>query len=259
VSYSCLSLNHANTDTGEKSVPDQMAAVLDAWNTDSPACQFKHYFYNKVEEVNAPFYRPAPNEDPKAWEDALSKKPGPGYIPALCTGFQQLGERIVMQQRNVITFNTRLHQINDSLTALLQKHDTQISIRAMDAKRKHIVIKQRCLALATKVQILQNRGYQLGGSEEDLKIKLMALDKGVNDPGLNARGEEIWARMVTVQERAKLLRAEIEKAGSKKDEVLDEDTEKRAKKVFSRNFFSNNTHTDIDIRFLKITRRNWST
>jgi len=101
----------------------------------------------------------------------------------------------------------------------------------MNAKRKHIVIKQRCLALATKVQILQNRGYQLGGVEEDLKIKLQALDKEASDPGLDARGDEIWARMIIVRERAQLLRAEIEKAGTGSEAVLDEETDKLAKKV----------------------------
>ncbi|KAG9241353.1 nucleoporin complex subunit 54-domain-containing protein [Calycina marina] len=215
----------------EKGVEEQMAALLDAWNPENPHCKFKHYFYNKYDDTRAMFFQPSDKDDPKAWEEALSKKPGPAYIPILVTGFAQLAERIVAQQESVNRFNIRLHQINDSLTTLLQRHDTELSIRAMDAKRKHNVIKQRCLALATKVQVLQNRGYQLGPPEEELKLKLAALDKGVNDPGLNSRGEEIWARMVTVQERAKLLRAEIEKAGTTGDEILDQDTTNRAHKI----------------------------
>jgi nuclear pore complex protein Nup54 len=209
-----------------------MTAIMDQWDMNSPNCGFKYYFYNRVDdEVKASLAKPAAYEDPKAWDEALKNKPGPRHIPALCVGFDQLGQRIILQQKTVNAYNSALHSINDSLTALLQKHDTQMSIRAMDAKRKHNTIKQRCLALATKVQILQNRGYQLGGVEEDLKIKLMALDKGVSDPGLGARAEEIWARMITVQERAKLLKSEIEKAGIHSDSVLDEETDQRAKKV----------------------------
>lgn len=178
-----------------------------------------------------PYYRPGPNEDPKLWEEALSKKPGPGFIPVLCTGFAQLGERISNQQRNLAGYNSRLHQINDSLSIMLQNHETKTSIRAMDAKRKHIVLRQRCLTLATKVQVLRNRGYALGGDEEDLRTKLQALDKGISDPGLGARAEEIWARMLTVQERAKLLKHEIEKSGAEAPDMLDEVTTRQAKKV----------------------------
>lgn len=215
----------------EKTVPEQMAAILEQWDTGSPNCAFKHYFYNKVLDEHAPFYRPGPNEDPKKWEEALSKKPGPGYVPVLCTGFTQMGDRIKTQQQNLALFNKRLHEINNSLSLMLQNHDTKTSIRAMDAKRKHVVLKQRCLALATKVQVLRNRGYALGGDEEDLRTKLVALEKAVSDPGISARAEEIWARMITVQERARLLKADIEKSGTQSMTGLDESTEKQAKKI----------------------------
>jgi nuclear pore complex protein Nup54 len=208
-----------------------MSTVLEKWDISNPNCAFKHYFYNKVEDNMAPYYRPAPNEDPKAWEEALSKKPGPGFIPVLCTGFAEMGERIKTQQRNLANFNSRLHEINDSLSRMMQEHETKTSIRATDARRRHLVLKQRCLALAGKVQVLRNRGYAMGGDEEDLRTKLLALEKGVNDPGLGARGEEIWARMLTVQERAKLLRDEIEKTGAEGPDMLGEEMSNRAKKV----------------------------
>jgi nuclear pore complex protein Nup54 len=216
---------------GDKSVPEQIATVLEKWDTNNPNCAFQYYFYNKVDENMAPYYRPGPTEDPKAWEEALSKKPGPGFIPVLCTGFAQLGERIKNQQRNLAEYNSRLHEINNSLTTMLQNHETKTSIRAMDAKRKHVVLKQRCLSLATKVQVLRNRGYAMGGDEEDLRTKLLALERGVSDPGLGARGEEIWARMLTVQERARLLKSEIEKSGAETPDMLDEEMSRRAKKV----------------------------
>ena len=232
---------------GEKSVPDQMTSILEQWDTGSPNCAFKYYFYNKVSDDSAPLYRPGPNEDPKKWEEALSKKPGPGYIPVLCTGFAQMGERIKTQQRTLGNFNARLHEINGSLTALLQRHDTKISIRAMDAKRKHAVLKQRCLALATKVQVLRNRGYAMGGDEEDLKAKLAALDRDISDPALGARAEEIWARMITVQERAKLLKADLERTGAQSQNILDEETDEKAKKVRKPEQNHGNVLTGIDL------------
>ncbi|KAH7310944.1 nucleoporin complex subunit 54-domain-containing protein [Rhexocercosporidium sp. MPI-PUGE-AT-0058] len=215
----------------EKSIPDQMQTVLEKWDSGNPNCVFKHYFYNKVDDNMAPYYRPGPNEDPKAWEEALANKPGPGYIPVLCVGFSQMGERIKLQQRNLSNFNVRLHEINSSLTKMMQEHETKTSIRTIDARRKHVVLKQRCLALATKVQVLRNRGYAMAGDEEDLRTKLLTLEKNVTDPGLGARGEEIWARMLIVQDRARTLRNEIEKAGTEAPDVLDEDTSSQAKKV----------------------------
>jgi len=73
----------------------------------------------------------------------------------------------------------------------------------------------------------------MGGDEEDLRTKLLALEKNVNDPALNARGEEIWARMLIVQERARLLKSEIERAGTDAPDILDEEMSSRAKKVCS--------------------------
>lgn len=229
--HSSYILQMTNITLGEKTIKDQMITVLDKWDTDSPNCAFKHYFYNKVDDNMAPYYRPSLGEDAAAWEEALSKKPGPGYIPVLCVGFQQMGERIQLQQRNLANFNARLHEINDALGQMMQNHETKTSIRAMDARRKHIVLKQRCLALATKVQVLRNRGYAMGGDEEDLRTKLMILEKNIHDPGLDARGEEIWARMLLVQERARMLKTEFDRAGNESSDVLDEDTSNKAKKV----------------------------
>jgi nuclear pore complex protein Nup54 len=186
-------------------------AILDKWDTGNQNCTFRHYFYNKVDEQAAPYYRPGPGEDPKEWEEALSKKPGPGYVPVLCTGFTQMGERIKIQQRNLATFNQKLHEINSSLDAMLSKHDLSISVRTLDARRKHTMLQQRYMKLIAKAQILRNRGFSLGPDEEDLKAKLTALERNATDPGLSARAEEIWARMVGVRSRARMLQEEIGK------------------------------------------------
>lgn len=212
-------------------MPAQIAAVRNKWDTSHPDCEFKHWFYNQVGEEYAIYYTPTSGEDPKAWEDALSKKPGPGYVPVLCSGFSQLGERIAHQQRTLAVFNGRLHEIKESLTHMLRMHDTKTSVRTAEAKRKHAVLKQRCLTLATKVQVLRNRGYALGGSEEDLKIKLQALEKEILDPGLNSRAEEIWARMNTVQERVDFLKLEFARMPADSLQSIDDETARKAKKV----------------------------
>lgn len=96
----------------------------------------------------------------------------------------------------------------------------------------------------------------MGGDEENLRAKLQALEKNVSDPGMGARSEEIWARMITVQERAKLLKAEIEKSGSQDLAALDEGTEKQAKKVWSSFILR---YSLIICRSWKIIKHNWFT
>ncbi|KAG0645161.1 Nuclear pore NUP57 [Hyphodiscus hymeniophilus] len=215
----------------EKSIPDQIKTILDQWDTSSPSCAFQHYFYNKVPLHTQEYFRPGPADDPKKWEEALKAKPGADYVPVLCVGFTQLQERLAVQAKNLAVFNSLLHQINKRLGELLHHHEVSTSIRAMDAKRKHTVLKRRCLVLATKVQVLRSRGYAMGGDEEDLKAKLVALENSVSDPGLDARQEEIWARMVTVQERVRLLKSELEKSSQPTEQLMDDETTKRAQKI----------------------------
>lgn len=217
-------------------MPDQIMIINAKWNPQSPDCVFEHYFYNNVGENRAPYYRPAEGEDEKKWEAALGKKPGPGYIPARAGSFKDLATRLSLQAEHLKAFNARMHDINNCLTTLLQKHDLIISIRAVEARRKHQILSKRCMALATKVQVLRNRGYAMGGDEEEFKKKLAELERRVLDPALEGRTEGIWARMVGVRERARALQEEMEKTtkavGESRAETVDEEVMKKAAKVW---------------------------
>ncbi|KAI9777479.1 MAG: hypothetical protein M1835_005231 [Candelina submexicana] len=219
----------------QKTIPEQMQLVQNKWDPQSSSCAFQYYFYNNVDKDTAPYYRPGPQDNEAKWEEALSKKPGPGAIPVLGKGFTNLNNRLFIQAKHLDVLQARLHEINNSLTAMLQNHDLVISIRAADARRKHVTLSQRSLTLATKVQILRNRGYAMDAAEEDLKKKLVLLERSVFDPALAGRGEEIWARMVGVRERARLLQDEFEKAGkgmaNGQQDVIDEGTMMTAAKI----------------------------
>lgn len=222
----------ANCLLESQPVTAQMASILSSYLPNSPNCKFKYYFYNKVGSDRVPFYGPntALNEDPRSWDEALSKKPGPGYVPVLCTGFEQLGERIKAQQTTLAGFNRIMHQINGSLEAMMARHDTGTSVRILNVKRKHTALKQRTLKLATKVQILRNKGYAMDKAEEALKTKLEELERQVMDPQIPAKAEEIWARMVAVRARGRILEKEMAKSGQIAS-GLDEEAARRAEKV----------------------------
>ena len=213
-----------------------MQTLLEKWSPNSPKCQFTTYFYNSVGSERMPYFGPQPGEDEQKWEDALAKKPDAGSIPVLSKGFFELGNRLRLQVQTVQVLQSRLHEINNSLKAQQQEHELRISIRAADAKRRHAQLSQRALALATRVQVLKNRGYGLDSAEETLKAKLVELENKAADPSISSRQDEMWAKMLNIRERAKTLQAESEKAGQaladNSDGGIDEEVLKRAKKVF---------------------------
>lgn len=213
----------------------QMAIVKDKWDHSTLSSPFRAYLYNNVGEDSAPFYQPGPHEDATKWEEALRKRPSSGSVPVLVRGFWELGKRAQRQKDFLAMMQSRLHEINNCLTELLSRHDLKISVRIADARRKHLVLSKRCLALAAKTQVLRNRGYAMDAAEEELKKKLAKLERDVFDPSINGRGEEIWARMLAIRELSKRLQLEVEKAGpsaaQQAESEIDEDAMKTAKKV----------------------------
>jgi nuclear pore complex protein Nup54 len=212
----------------------QVAIIKDKWDPPSQTSPFRAYLYNNVGEEAAPFYQPGPEDDESKWEEALRKRPGPGYVPVLVKGFWDLGKRAQRQRDFLTMMQSRLHEINNCLTGLLSKHDLNISVKIADCRRKHMILSKRCLALAAKTQILRNRGYAMDEAEEELKKKLFDLERDVFDPSLNGRAEEIWARMLAIHEHSKRLQVELDRAGvnvTQADDEIDEQTLKTAKKV----------------------------
>lgn len=82
------------------------------------------------------------------------------------------------------------------------------------------------------MQTLRNRGYALSGDEDDLRLKLLEIERGMQDPALSARMEELWSRMIVLRNYTDNLRAEINKRGLGEAELgLGEEVEMKAKKV----------------------------
>ncbi|KAJ8606717.1 hypothetical protein MRB53_040736 [Persea americana] len=193
----------------------------------------KTYLYNSVDKAYAPFFYPdaSRGEDEKSWEEALSNKPemprvegadGPGmaYVPILCRGFKALGERVETQARFVQEMRARLHEMNNSLNAVMDTHQQRITTKIATARLQHQILSQRCLRLAVKVQVLRNRGYALDSAEEELRKTLQGLERQVMDAGFASREDEVWARMVAIRERARWLQEEGKRISSKLEDGI---------------------------------------
>ena len=222
-----------NLQMREKGILEQIETLHRKWKPEYPECVFKTHFYNYFED--APMVQPDGNEDLQDWEAALAKKPGDNFVPALYTGYEMLADRLRNQIKFWESLQRRMHEISESLAAQQQQHNLDVSVRAAEAKRKHVALSQRCLKLATNVQVLRKRGYVMDVAEEDLRNKLSELEQKASDPGLTSRQEEIWARMVGIRERTKMLQADMARAGesvnSKTEDGLDEEVLRRTKKV----------------------------
>ncbi|RGP75215.1 nuclear pore nup57 [Fusarium sporotrichioides] len=215
----------------QKPILEQMKLVTEKWDPANPNCVFKYYFYNKVDESHVPYYKPQPHEDPREWEEALQNKPAPGFMPVLCSGYAGVADRLKTQKRAVSDFNTRLHQINGSLDAVLQRHELETEVRAVAARRRQTTISERCLALAARVQVLRNRGYALSGDEDDLSSRLQNLEREVQDPAVGAREEELWSRLIVLRGYADQLSKEMDKPSGVEEETIDPEREAKAKRV----------------------------
>lgn len=197
----------------QKTVMEQMELAYLKWHPLAPQTLFQTYLYNAIDPDLAPFYGPTARDDETKWEEALRNKPSPGTIPIAVRGFFELGKRAVGQKQHLDILNGRLVEIQDGLQLLMRKHDIEFTTRTEECRRKHLRLSARCLSLAARTQVLRNRGYALDNSEEELRKKLLTLEHSVFDPALSGRGEEIWARMVTIRERGRLLEREMKMAG----------------------------------------------
>lgn len=236
-----LQFSGLSTVPNEKRVPEQIATVAQKWNPENHNTVLKTWLYNNVAKEYAPFYYPnqAQGEDETSWEEALSKKPEPvkvdgkeinsTWVPTLCKGFKALGDRAETQAHILKEMRVRLHEMNASLDAIMNTHQQTITVKIATAKRQHQILSQRILRLAVKVQTVRNRGYALDAAEENLRKTLMDLEKQVMNPGFVGREDEIWARMVTLRERARWL----EEEGKRVTEQMNEQSQQGAKAAAS--------------------------
>ena len=211
-----------------------MTIVKEKWDPSSLVSPLRTYLYQVEDEQNVPYYQPGIGEDEHKWEEAVSKRPGPNYVPVLARGFWDLGKRAQRQREFIEKCNIRLHDINSSLDAQLELHSQRIANKIAECRQRHNIASQRTLVLAAKIQILRNRGYVMDNAEEELKAKLAKMEKEVLDPTSYGREQEIWARMLGIRERSKQLKTELEKvtpASGNGTSSLDEETIRIAKKV----------------------------
>ncbi|KAI7678546.1 hypothetical protein KC353_g22419, partial [Hortaea werneckii] len=207
--------------TERTGVITQTENLVRKWDPNSQDTLLQTYLYNAVNAAYAPFYHPTQGEKEDDWERALSEAPtlsgpendGTKMVPVLVRGFKALGDRVEYQANFVNNLRARLHEMNNSLSAIIAAHQERISVSLEERRRQHVALRERTLRLAVKVQVLRNRGYALDAQEEGLRKQLLALSHSVNDPSFVGREDDIWGRMVALRDRARWLEEETKRIG----------------------------------------------
>lgn len=187
----------------KQSVPvaDQLQRVHDAWDPRSPQCAFQHYFYNRVPAELASQYVMPQGQDPQRWERAMLARPDPASVPVLAVGFSDLERRVGLQNQQVNAYRVRMHEINDKLVELGNRHDLHTTVKLLEMRERHRELARRALALAVRIQVLSNRGHVLSPQEELFQRKVKDAIAKADDPAVFGSLNEAWARVKALKAR----------------------------------------------------------
>lgn len=188
-------------------ISDQLTKIQKSWDPNSPTCQLKTHFYNKVndESIAASIQRPA-DDSPEEWEHAMSQKPAKyPSVPVKVKGFDDLLKRSSVQVDHIKHSRVILNKVNDNLNNLSSLHDLSNSTRLLNCKTKHKQLSKKLLKITTILSILKSKGYPLTHEEEKLRDEFDNLLKKLNDPIGLGKTNELWAKLSNLKERGKNL------------------------------------------------------
>lgn len=195
-------LTKTNQPSGP-SVQAQLTRIKDGWDPTSPNCAFQFYFYNRIPLDDIPYYQMPQGQSPEKWDKAVAERPYKSSVPVLAVGFTDLQKRTKQQEQQVGVYRVRMHEVNNKLDELTNKHDLVTTVKIAEMRARHQRLVNRTVALAAVTQVLRNRGYVLKPEEEVLRKNLVQLNDKVMDPAVFGRINEIWARMSVLREQAR--------------------------------------------------------
>ncbi|GAA5944128.1 FG-nucleoporin NUP57 [Sporobolomyces koalae] len=187
----------------EKSIESRIEAIKNSYDPTHPQCRFQTYFYNEPamgQNVKS-YARPPNGTDDKAWTKAVRENPDPDHlVPAIAIGFSAVQKRIEHQQRQTLTHQQLLTEIQSHVSELASKHALETSLRTLRAQQTSISLLSRLTAVVAQSSALSpGRNASLKPEEERLRIELERLQLGVE--AVRNRGNELWTRVGTLRSR----------------------------------------------------------
>ncbi|KAG2173712.1 hypothetical protein INT43_005132 [Umbelopsis isabellina] len=186
--------NNQSSFGGNANIPNQkselqiwqeLALIKAKWDTKSPLCYFKHFFYNMVHPDEVHRYVKPAEIDPALWAEAMRNNPDPScMVPALAVGFDDVRKRMESQYRQCAIYKSRLEvkgadflklcwtvlsyafdSILQAMTAKLEqlqrKHTLETLTRLAEHKRRHVDLTRRTIQVCNHGHYLKPANYIL--------------------------------------------------------------------------------------------------
>ncbi|KAI9289524.1 nucleoporin complex subunit 54-domain-containing protein [Umbelopsis sp. AD052] len=180
----------------------QLALIKAKWDTKSPLCYFKHFFYNMVHPNEVHRYAKPADMDPYLWAEAMRNNPDPTcMVPTLAVGFDDVRKRMEGQYRTCAVFKERLEAINQKIEQIQRKHILETMTRLAEHKRRHIDLTQRTIQFMKNSQLLRSKGFPIQVDEDKLRLQLekaeMELQRSAQ---FNENLNHLWNQVQDVRE-----------------------------------------------------------
>ncbi|KAJ3186349.1 hypothetical protein HDU85_007789 [Gaertneriomyces sp. JEL0708] len=187
----------ASQNQNQAPLTDQLTYIANAWNPNSPQCQFKHYFYNMVHPTEARLYGPPDASNLPLWEQAQRDNPDPScMVPVLAVGFDDVKKRLEVQNRTYEAHKAELERMREQLQQLHTKHYLNTLTKVEEYRRRLTVLASKTVQLMKNVQVIRNQGYSIRPEEEKFKSRIEAMKRELHRPSVfRGRLNEVWAQL----------------------------------------------------------------
>lgn len=202
--------NNQSSFGGNANIPNQkselqiwqeLALIKAKWDTKSPLCYFKHFFYNMVHPDEVHRYVKPAEIDPALWAEAMRNNPDPScMVPALAVGFDDVRKRMESQYRQCAIYKSRLEAMTAKLEQLQRKHTLETLTRLAEHKRRHVDLTRRTIQFMKNSQLLRSKGFPVQGDEEMLRIQLEKLDNILRQPSeFTDKLNPLWSQIQQIR------------------------------------------------------------
>lgn len=218
----------------------KIQAIVQAWDSSSPACRFQHYFYNLVPptQVSA-FGRPANATNEALWQRAVHDNPDPScMVPVLAVGFDDLRQRVDGQMRQATEQQKALMELKKRLESLSARHNDSNASRLQRAKSIQSQTQHRLLCLIKHMHLMLPtvRSTAIRPEEEALRLALEEIEEEIRRPGgmskMRGKLNELWA-LVGAINAARERGRRVGLDGSSEWTVVDEEGLKQIAQILS--------------------------
>ncbi|KAH8549817.1 nucleoporin complex subunit 54-domain-containing protein [Umbelopsis sp. PMI_123] len=180
----------------------QLALIKAKWDTKSPLCHFKHFFYNMVHPDEVHRYAKPADIDPYLWAEAMRNNPDPTcMVPTLAVGFDDVRKRMEGQYRTCAVFKERLEAIDQKIEQIQRKHILETMTRLAEHKRRHIDLTQRTIQFMKNSQLLRSKGFPIQVDEDKLRLQLEKAEIELQRSAqLNGSLNNLWNQVQDIRD-----------------------------------------------------------